>query len=142
MTVSAAPSLVAIGEPAGRTAWTITHDGRDFAVFIVEGEVRVADARCPHNGGPLVEGTIRDGTVVCPWHWYRFDLSSGVCFTTSRYDLTCYPVIERDGQLFAEIPEAAPSRTWAEILRAHASRERDFRSGRPPPNLAAPGCPS
>ncbi|MDQ3733317.1 MAG: Rieske 2Fe-2S domain-containing protein [Actinomycetota bacterium] len=126
MTLAAAPSLVALGDPAGRTAWTITHDGREFAVFLVDGAVRVTDARCPHNGGPLVEGTIREGTVVCPWHWYRFDLASGVCLTTTRYDLSCYPVIERDGQLFAEITAAPPTRSWSEILRAHARGDDVF----------------
>ncbi len=36
---------------------------------------------CPHLAGPLLEGVITDGRVVCPWHRYRFDLDSGRCET-------------------------------------------------------------
>ena len=33
--------------------------------------------RCAHQGGPLHEGRIEDGCVVCPWHSSRFRLSDG-----------------------------------------------------------------
>ena len=32
---------------------------------------------CAHLGGPLSEGTLKDGSVVCPWHGSAFDLDSG-----------------------------------------------------------------
>ncbi len=32
---------------------------------------------CPHLGGPLESGAIEDGSVVCPWHGYRFDCATG-----------------------------------------------------------------
>ena len=32
---------------------------------------------CPHRGGPLSEGIIGDGKVVCPLHGHKFDLASG-----------------------------------------------------------------
>ncbi|MGA8636153.1 MAG: Rieske (2Fe-2S) protein, partial [Candidatus Dormiibacterota bacterium] len=32
---------------------------------------------CTHAGGPLNEGTVEDGEVVCPWHGSRFRLSDG-----------------------------------------------------------------
>ena len=77
--------LVALGTGAGRSdAWTVTApDGRAFAVFrLSDGSLRVTDAACPHNGGPLAEGRIREAgdeastaTVTCPWHWYRFSLA-------------------------------------------------------------------
>ena len=33
---------------------------------------------CPHRGGPLAEGSIEGGKVVCPWHQWTFDLATGV----------------------------------------------------------------
>jgi nitrite reductase/ring-hydroxylating ferredoxin subunit/uncharacterized membrane protein len=33
--------------------------------------------RCTHRGGPLNEGEIRDGCVVCPWHQSEFALADG-----------------------------------------------------------------
>jgi nitrite reductase/ring-hydroxylating ferredoxin subunit len=111
--------LLALGEAGGRTAWTIeAPDGRAFAVFVVDGEHHVTDARCPHNKGPLVEGTIRDSTtLVCPWHSFRFDLRSGACANHHLYDLRVYPVLERDGALHAEVGEAPAARSASQRVR-------------------------
>jgi nitrite reductase/ring-hydroxylating ferredoxin subunit/uncharacterized membrane protein len=32
---------------------------------------------CSHLGGPLSEGTLKDGSVVCPWHGSEFALDQG-----------------------------------------------------------------
>jgi nitrite reductase (NADH) small subunit len=37
----------------------------------------VLDGVCPHEGGPLGEGIVEDGKVVCPWHGYPFDVHTG-----------------------------------------------------------------
>jgi nitrite reductase (NADH) small subunit len=110
---------IPVGSGDGRSAWTIEHDGQHYAVFVYEGEVVVTDARCPHRGGPLVEGIVRGGAVVCPWHWYTFDLSTGRCRTAATHRLRRYPVLVEDGVTVVEIPVAA-RRSWAEILRSHA----------------------
>jgi nitrite reductase/ring-hydroxylating ferredoxin subunit len=93
-------------------AWTIKHNGRRYAVFNSGGELQVTDARCPHNGGPLADGVVRDGTVTCPWHWYCFDLRTGECRTAASYRLRKYPVLSRDGRLFAELPGGVRRRAW------------------------------
>jgi hypothetical protein len=56
-------ALVPLDCPPGRTQWTFSHAGRSYAVFEVDGELRVTDGACPHNGGPLAEGLVRDGVV-------------------------------------------------------------------------------
>lgn len=40
---------------------------------------RALDDRCPHAGGPLSEGSIDNGLLVCPWHGREYDLDSGQC---------------------------------------------------------------
>ena len=45
----------------------------------LNGKISALDNECPHHGGPLGEGTIEDGKVVCPWHAYAFDLTTGLC---------------------------------------------------------------
>ena len=52
--------------------------GRAFCVAHVNGAIAVLDGVCPHEGGPLGEGIIEDGRVVCPWHGYGFDPRTGV----------------------------------------------------------------
>ena len=36
---------------------------------------------CAHQGGPLHEGTIEDGVVICPWHSSHFRLSDGAALS-------------------------------------------------------------
>ncbi len=39
--------------------------------------VHAMGARCSHQGGPLDEGWVLEGTLVCPWHGSRYDLATG-----------------------------------------------------------------
>lgn len=50
---------------------------------------------CPHAGGPLHEGRLRDGAVACPWHGWAFDLATGRGPGDAR--VATYPVRVRDG---------------------------------------------
>ena len=52
-------------------------NGRALCVATVEGTVCVLDGTCPHEGGPLGEGSIEGGKLVCPWHAYAFDVKTG-----------------------------------------------------------------
>ncbi len=119
-------ALVPLNRPDGRTQWTFEHGGRSYAVFEVDGELCVTDGACPHNGGPLAEGLVRDGVVTCPWHWYSYELATGRCRTAAGYELRRYPVVLAGGRPHASLPAPEPSRSWSEILRAHA------RQGGPP----------
>jgi nitrite reductase/ring-hydroxylating ferredoxin subunit len=110
-------SLVRIDGPGIVTS----EDGRRFVVLALPDGLRVADAVCPHNGGPLEQGWLRDGTtLVCPWHWYRFDLDTGACETAPQHPLGVYPVHEDDGGHYADVGEPARTLSWSERLRAHA----------------------
>jgi nitrite reductase/ring-hydroxylating ferredoxin subunit/uncharacterized membrane protein len=42
-----------------------------------KGQVHAMGARCSHMGGPLDEGWVLGGTLVCPWHGSRYDLETG-----------------------------------------------------------------
>ncbi len=52
--------------------------GRALCVARVGGEVTAMDNECPHNGGPLAEGMIEEGKVICPWHAWAFDRHTGM----------------------------------------------------------------
>lgn len=42
-----------------------------------DGQVYAMVERCSHRGGPLSEGVLEAGCVVCPWHGSRFALVNG-----------------------------------------------------------------
>jgi nitrite reductase/ring-hydroxylating ferredoxin subunit len=57
---------------------TVMADGRELALFNVGGKFYCLDNVCPHRGGPLGEGTLDGNVVTCPWHGWRFDVTTGV----------------------------------------------------------------
>lgn len=79
-------------------------DGKQIAVFRRDdGEYRAIDDTCLHAGGPLHEGGILEGRVVCPWHHWEFDLEDGSCSLNPFHKLTVYRVREREGEVQVEV---------------------------------------
>lgn len=56
---------------------TVFLEDHEMLVARVENEYFVTDARCPHLGGRLAEGTLEGSVVTCPRHHSEFDLSDG-----------------------------------------------------------------
>lgn len=52
--------------------------GERVAVFRYGGKVSAISNVCKHQNGPLGEGKIVDGCVVCPWHGYQYQPADGV----------------------------------------------------------------
>jgi len=50
---------------------------REIALFNVNGQFHAIDNLCPHRGGPLGDGVLEGNVVICPWHGWRFDVTSG-----------------------------------------------------------------
>ena len=47
------------------------------ALFNVSGRMYALDGICPHQGGPLGQGTLDGDVVTCPWHGWQFDVRTG-----------------------------------------------------------------
>jgi nitrite reductase (NADH) small subunit len=78
--------------PAEGQVREITAGDRSFCVARLHGKISVLDNECPHHGGPLGEGTIENGLVVCPWHAYGFDVSTGACLEGDAPAVKTFPV--------------------------------------------------
>jgi nitrite reductase/ring-hydroxylating ferredoxin subunit/uncharacterized membrane protein len=77
--------------------------GAAEVVLVRQGEAVCALAEhCAHQGGPLSEGEVRDGTIICPWHQSQYALSDGhVVHGPSTYDQPCYATRISEG--FVEV---------------------------------------
>lgn len=42
------------------------------------GAISAMDNVCPHRGGPLGQGIVEEGKIICPWHAWAFDAKTGV----------------------------------------------------------------
>ena len=78
-------------------------DAKDIPILLVrDGEnVRAYTAKCPHAGGPLDEGAICNGRIVCPWHKGTFDVGDGSLVEPPPLKaLTRYEVMLKDGDVY------------------------------------------
>jgi len=86
-----------IDELKRRLPLVLTVGGREIRLVEVDGTVRVHPTVCPHLGGPLAEAPLEDGCVTCPWHGYRYDLSSGRCVSGAALAFGRLPSFHSDG---------------------------------------------
>jgi nitrite reductase (NADH) small subunit len=73
-------------------------DGRLFAV----------ENRCPHRQGPLSEGVIGDGHVICPLHAHRFNLVNGEGSEPGEC-VRVHRVRDVDGQILLRLEPTRPT---------------------------------
>lgn len=81
--------------------------GEEVAVFRQrDGRLYATQNRCPHKQGPLSEGVIGAGKVICPLHAHKFDLTTGQG-PDPKECVKVYPVREADGQVVLTLEERA-----------------------------------
>jgi thiamine pyrophosphate-dependent acetolactate synthase large subunit-like protein/nitrite reductase/ring-hydroxylating ferredoxin subunit len=83
---------------------TVIANGRAVCLTRTAAGYGALDNHCPHQGGPLGDGQIVDGYVICPWHAYEYDPASGQPPPGFKDAATCYPVEERADGLYVELP--------------------------------------
>lgn len=81
----------------------VTLNGREVAVINHGGRYYALDNRCPHMGGPLGLGQVKNGIITCPWHRFRFYLEGGRSVTNPAMHATMLPVIVDKGYLVLEL---------------------------------------
>ena len=64
--------------PVGRARVCTIGDQR-VALYHTSKGFFASDNTCPHRGGPLGEGDIIGDEIVCPWHFWSFEVATGVC---------------------------------------------------------------
>ncbi len=61
------------------------------------------DNACPHMGGPLGQGHIENGYLICPWHGRAFDPATGTCDGYAE-SVATYNVEVRDDGIYVAVP--------------------------------------
>jgi nitrite reductase/ring-hydroxylating ferredoxin subunit/uncharacterized membrane protein len=75
-------------------------DGAEILVVRQHGRLSALAHPCAHLGGPLSEGTLKEGSVVCPWHGSEYALADGCVINgPSTHDQPVLEVREREGRI-------------------------------------------
>lgn len=76
-----------------------------------EDGVFATQAHCPHRGGPLADGLLGGGKVICPLHGHRFDLRTGCEVGQRCAALATYAAaVSADGHILLDLDRDACGR--------------------------------
>jgi nitrite reductase (NADH) small subunit len=87
------------------SATLVTVRGRKIALCRVGQEVFAMQDACPHRGGPLSFGKVSGKRLelICPWHFFRYDLRTGASVTNPEMINETYPVTVENGDVVIEM---------------------------------------
>jgi nitrite reductase/ring-hydroxylating ferredoxin subunit len=75
-----------------------------YAICHTGGAVRALSGVCLHRGGPLGQGQIHDGHVLCPYHLWAFDCATGAYDYDSAKRVATFEVKVEDGDILVQVP--------------------------------------
>jgi thiamine pyrophosphate-dependent acetolactate synthase large subunit-like protein/nitrite reductase/ring-hydroxylating ferredoxin subunit len=102
--------------PEGRVR-TVTAGHRTLALSHVDGRFGALDNKCPHQGGPLGEGTIEKGLLRCPWHGFDYCPLTGKPPSQFGDVVPSFPVEIRDDGVYVGVPpEREHARTVSDAM--------------------------
>jgi nitrite reductase (NADH) small subunit len=87
--------------PAPNEAKEFPCGDKTICVANVNGEISAMDNVCLHRGGPLGQGVIEGGKVICPWHGWEYDPKTGEAGLGAK--VTVYPVKIEGGDVLIEL---------------------------------------
>ena len=77
--------------PPGKSR-AVRADGRDIALFNVDGTVYAIENSCLHQGAALSGGQLCGHTVTCRAHGWRFDVTTGRLGSSTKLGVATFPV--------------------------------------------------
>jgi nitrite reductase (NADH) small subunit len=77
--------------------------GKTIALANVAGNFHAIDGVCVHQGGPLGEGALDGCTVICPWHAWEYNVSTGKLVGNPDVSVEIYPTEVRGDEIFVDL---------------------------------------
>ena len=88
--------------PAVNTVKEFLCAEKTVCIANVNGKFSALDNVCLHLGGPLGEGTVEHGKVVCPWHGWQYDPQTGATTHNPNLKVAVYPLKVDDGDVLVD----------------------------------------
>jgi len=102
--------------PEGRVK-SVVAGHKSLALTHFEGKFNALDNACPHQGGPLGEGSIENGWLRCPWHGWDFHPCSGNSPGGHDDGVGTHAVEVRDDGIYVGLrEEQAHVRTTSDVM--------------------------
>jgi nitrite reductase (NADH) small subunit len=76
---------------------------KEICIANVNGVYSAMDNVCLHLGGPLGQGMVENGKVVCPWHGWAYDPKTGRVEHNPNAKVAVYPIKIENGDVMVEL---------------------------------------
>lgn len=103
--------------PEGRVR-SVTLGVHTVCMTRFDGEYAALSNKCPHQGGPLGEGSIENGMLRCPWHGWDYHPTTGSPPDGYGDCVPRFPVEVRDEGIYVELQENVPHETTVSDVMA------------------------
>ena len=97
------PLIPASKLPGNNEVAEVSCADKMICVANVNGVISAIDNVCLHHGGPLGQGVVQQGKVVCPWHGWEFDPQTGAVGFNETAKVPVYPIKIENGEVLIEI---------------------------------------
>jgi nitrite reductase (NADH) small subunit len=95
--------VIAVDELAPGACKEVAVGGTAVALFNVGGTFHAIGNRCVHRGGPLGQGMLDGHMVMCPWHAWTYDVTTGVSTVNSEIRVPRYDVRVENGAVLVKV---------------------------------------
>ncbi len=99
-----------------------------LCVTRLDGQYAALSNKCPHQGGPLGEGSIENGMLRCPWHGWDYHPTTGAPPDGYGDCVPTFPVEVREDGVYVAIEEDAPHETTVTDIMAETLTNWGVRS--------------
>jgi nitrite reductase (NADH) small subunit len=82
----------------------VSAGGEMYAICNVGGTLRALNGTCLHEGGPLGQGNVVDGRLVCPWHAWEWDCRTGENPDDPSQRVATYEVKVEGDDILLQVP--------------------------------------
>lgn len=75
-----------------------------YALCNDQGTIRALSGICLHQGGPLGQGQVSGGRIICPWHAWQFDCRTGENCDAPEERVATYEVQVVGSDILLQVP--------------------------------------
>jgi nitrite reductase (NADH) small subunit len=94
---------VKVDEVPPGTVRELQIEGKTVALANVEGKFYAIDNTCLHRGGPLGQGPLLGRKLMCPWHAWEYDVTTGKVLQNQAVGVDCYAIEVRGQDIFIDV---------------------------------------
>ena len=96
--------VIAASELAPGQCREVKVGDKTLALFNVDGTFYATTNTCIHRGGPLGQGMLEGQVVMCPWHAWTFDVTTGENTANGQLKVQTFPVrVDPDVNVLVEL---------------------------------------